>query len=97
MDRAQDWIVACAILHNFLVEQNELIDPTVCRDDLTMDNGDIAIPPLQDTGELDKGERFWRERMVEGLQHGRSDRGILYHNALYNPYNLRLPRTQLME
>lgn len=95
MSRAQDWIVACAILHNFLIEQNEILDPKLCRDEFVMEVGG-APPPQPPIEEENPGKRFRLERMTVALHRGWGEEGILTYNAQHNPFNLRVRQSRTL-
>jgi len=96
MERAQDWVVACAILHNFLIEQKELLDPEPCKEDFVMQVG-APVPLQQPIEEEHPGKRFRLERMAIALHRGRGEGGILSHNAQHNPFNLRTRRARTLQ
>ncbi|KAF9583078.1 hypothetical protein BGW38_010293 [Lunasporangiospora selenospora] len=73
--RALDWITACSILHNFLLERDE--SSSVLRQEFDGPSlGEFDHPEDQEANSP-AGQQFRRGLMEEALRAGRSQRGIL--------------------
>ena len=80
--RILDWIGACAILHNFLVEEGELLVPKECEDfrgARPFGDPDLLAAPAV----TQAGEAFRKQVMQNVLQVARAEGGIIeYHNTV---------------
>lgn len=81
--RVLDWITACAILHNFLVSEREILHKDICSPFRGTHpvGGDIDLAMAPSVEELENGETFRRYVMGGVLQAARAPGGIVHYHA----------------
>ena len=96
MDRVINWITACAILHNFLQQEEDHLDPEEFNNS-SLPEDQVHASLAQEVGEQSGGLAFREARIDAALQVGLGPHGIITFQRRVNEQQLRERHIRQME